>query len=180
MSLRKCPDCANDVSSSARSCPHCGRPFPRRAPSIELSGVLIIAVVCAGVLIWRLSTQYQGAGESAPAVAPETTIAQPTRADGGLTARIGYNKKLLLLRVENDDDFLWSNCQLSLDAQGVSSGYLRTLETIRPGLTDAALIELGDFVDGEGRKFDPATQPVTTLDVACETPRGQRAYGGRF
>ena len=27
MNLRKCPDCAHDVSSSAADCPHCGRPL---------------------------------------------------------------------------------------------------------------------------------------------------------
>jgi zinc-ribbon domain len=180
MSLRKCPDCGNDVSSSAPSCPHCGRPLRKSSPPIELSGVLIIAVVCAGVLIWRLSAQYQGSSEPPQAVAPETTIAQPTRTGAGLTAKIGYNKKLLLLRVENGDPFAWSNCELSLDAQGVSSGYMHTLDTINPGLTDAALIGLGEFIDGEGRKFDPATQQVATLDIACETPQGQRSYGGRF
>ncbi len=180
MSLRKCPDCGHDVSSNAPSCPHCGRPFRKSPPSIELSGVLIIAVVCAAVLAWRLSAQYQTAGEPAPAVAPETTIAQPTRTGAGLTARIGYNRKLLLLRIENGDSFAWSNCQLSLDARGISSGYVRSVETIRPGLTDAALIELGEFVDGDGHKFDPATEPVATLDITCDTPQGQRSYGGRF
>lgn len=178
--LRKCPDCGNDVSSSAVACPHCGRPFRKGSSPVELSGILIIAVVCAGALIWRLSTRSQGAAEPASAVAPETTFAQPVREGPGLTAHVGYNRKLLLFRVENGDAFAWSNCQLSLNAQGISSGYTHEIAAIRPGITDAALIESAEFVDGDGRHFDPATQQVATLDLACETPQGHRAYGGKF
>lgn len=180
MSLRKCPDCGNDVSSTAVACPHCGRPARKGSSPVELSGILIIAVVCAGGLIWHLSTQYQASTEPAQAVAPETRIAQPTRDGPGLTARIGYNRKLFLFRVENGDPFAWSNCQLSLNAQGISSGYARELAAIKPGITDAALIESAEFVDADGRHFDPATQQVDTLGIACETPQGQLAYGGKF
>ena len=178
--LRKCPDCGNDVSPSAVACPHCGRPFRKSSSPIELSGILIIAVVCAGALIWRLSSQYQGSTEPAQAVAPETAIAQPTREGPALSARIGYNRRLFLFRVENGDAFAWSNCQLSLNAQGVSSGYVREVPAIKPGITDAALLESAEFADGDGRHFDPATQQVATLDIACETPQGHLAYGGRF
>jgi hypothetical protein len=57
---------------------------------------------------------------------------------------------------------------------------MRDLKTIRPGITEAALVESAAFVDGDGRKFDPATQQVSTLDIACETPKGHRSYGGKF
>jgi hypothetical protein len=178
--LRKCPDCGNDVSSEATACPHCGRPFRKPSSRIELSSILIIAVVCAGVLIWRLTAHTQGTAAAPPAVAPETTIAQPTREGAALTATVGFNRRLLLFRIENGDAFAWTNCQLSLNAHGISSGYTRAVETIKPGITDAALVESADFVDGDGHKFDPATQQVATLEIACETPQGPRSYGGRF
>lgn len=111
---------------------------------------------------------------------PETAIAQPTHAGAALTATVGYNRKLLLFRVENGDRFPWTACQLSINVQGVSSGYTREVEAIRPGITEAALLPSAEFVDGDGRRFDPATQQVATLDIACETPRGRRSYGGRF
>lgn len=180
MSLRKCPDCGQDVSSAARACPHCGRPNRTGSSAVGLSGILIIAVVCAGVLIWRLSSQYEAPRDAARVLPPETTIAQPTRTGVALTATVGYNHKLLLFRVENGDRFAWTGCQLSLNAQGVSSGYTREVETIRPGITEAALLASAEFVDADGRRFDPATQQVVTLDIACETPQGRRAYGGRF
>jgi hypothetical protein len=178
VTLRKCPDCGQDVSSLAVACPHCGRPNRKSSP-IELSGVLIVAVVCAGALIWRLSS-HQAPGEAARAEAPETTIAQPARTGNGLTATVGYNRKLSLLRVENGDSFAWTKCELSINARGISSGHTRAVEAIRPGITEAALLESAEFVDGDGRKFDPATQQVTTLDLACETPKGRRSYGGKF
>lgn len=183
MSLRKCPDCGQDVSSLAVACPHCGRPTRRSSSPIELSGILIIAVVCAGVLIWRLSTRNEAPGDAAPAsgaMPPETTIAQPTRAGIGLAATVGYNRKLLLFRVQNGDTFAWRSCQLSLNAQGISSGYTRDVESIRPGITAAALLHSADFVDGDGHRFDPLTQQVATLDIACDTPQGHRTYQGKF
>lgn len=180
MSLRKCPDCGHDVSSAATACPHCGRPNRRSSSPVELSGILIIAVVCAAALIWRLSSRYQASGEPARAAAPQTTIAQPTRAGTGLAATIGYNRPLSLFRVENHDSFAWSSCQLSINAQGVSSGYTREVAVIRPGITEAALLASAEFLDADGRKFDPATQQVATLDIACQTPQGPRSYTGRF
>ena len=181
MSLRKCPDCGQDVSSTAVACPHCGRPNRRGSSPVEFSGILIIAVVCAGALIWRLSSQSQAPGEAARAMPPATTIAQPARTGtAGLAATIGYNRKLSLVRVQNGDPFAWTACQLSINAQGISSGYTHEVESIRPGITEAALLASGDFVDGDGRPFDPATVQLATLDIACETPRGRRSYWGKF
>ena len=157
------------------------RRSPRKPASpIELSGVLIIAAVCAGFLMWRLSMRQPDSPERPQAVASETTIAQPTRAGTGLSARVGYNSRLKLFRVENGDAFAWSSCQLSLNAAGISSGYTHALETIEPGITGAALIESAEFIDSEGHRFDAERQQVATLDVACQTPQGPRAYGGRF
>jgi hypothetical protein len=181
VSLRKCPDCGQDVSSAALACPHCGRPNRRTSSPIELSGILIIAVVCAAALLWRLSSQYQAPSEAARVSPPETMVAQPAARPGArLTATVGYNRTLFNLRVENGDPFAWTGCQLSLNAQGVSSGYTREVETIRPGLTEAALLASGDFADADGRRFDPAAQQVATLDIACETPQGRRSYAGKF
>lgn len=136
--------------------------------------------MCAAALIWRLSSQYQASGERARAVAPQTSIAQPARDGSGLAATIGYNRKLFLLRVQNGDSFDWTGCQLSINAQGVSSGYMRDVAAIRPGITEAALLASAEFVDGEGRGFDPATEEVATLAIVCQTPQGQRSYTGRF
>jgi len=180
VSLRKCPDCGQDVSSAAAACPHCGRPNRKIASPIGLSGILIVAVVCAGALIWRLSSQYEGARETARAIPPETTFAQPSRADEGLSATVGYNHKLYMFRVQNGDPYPWTNCQLSINAEGISSGYALEVATIRPGITDAALLESVEFVDGDGRRFEPAALQVTTLDISCETPKGHRSYGGKF
>jgi hypothetical protein len=180
MGLRQCPDCGHDVSSGAVACPHCGRPNRQAATPVELSGILIIAALCAGVLVWRLSLRYEAPRESAAAIPPETVIASPSRDPEGLRALVGYNRRLSLLRVENLDAFAWSHCQLSLNARGVSSGYTHDVESIRPGITEAALIESAEFLGDSGRRFDPATEPVASLEIACDTPQGTQSYAGRF
>ena len=179
MSLRKCPDCGQDVSSAALACPHCGRPNRTSSSAIGLSGIAAIVAVCAGLMIWRLGSREEAPEGPARAFPPATTIAQPA-SGGGLAATVGYNRKLLVLRVQNGDSFAWSNCELSINAQGISSGYTHPVATIRPGITTAAMVASAEFVDAEGHSFDPATQQVATLDVACETPQGQRSYQGRF
>ena len=181
MSLRKCIDCGQDVSSAALACPHCGRPNRRSSSPIELSVILVIAVLGAGVLLWRMSSHDQTPGDAAPAAMPPgTTVARPMRQGAGLAATIAFNRPLLLFRVENDDPFAWTGCQLSVNAQGISSGYTHEIETIRPGITEAAQLHSDEFVDGDGRSFDPGAQQLATLEISCETPNGRRSYAGRF
>lgn len=180
MSLLKCPDCGQDVSSSARACPHCGRPNRRPSSSIGLSGIAVITVIGAGVLLWRASSKSPPPVETATLSAPETSIALPSRLTEGLTASIGYNRKLALFRIENRDAFNWSHCQLSLNAHGMSSGYLHDVDSIGAGIAQAALIGGSEFSGEGGRHFDPAKETVATLDVACDTPQGPLTYGARF
>ena len=181
MSLRKCPDCGNGVSSSAPACPHCGRPRKKARLPIELVGVLGVAVICFVTLSWRTTLQDDTAGASAaPPASPQTSIARPYRhLERSLNALISYNRVLNLVRVENRDAFAWSNCQLTLNPRGIS-GYELEVTSIKPGLTDAALLQSSEFIDADGKKFDPSTTSVTTLDLSCESPHGHLYYGGKF
>lgn len=140
----------------------------------------MIAAVCAGVLLWRAGSRTPPPVETATVSAPETSIALPSRDTEGLNASIGYNRKLALFRIENRDAFSWSRCQLSLNAHGMSSGYLRDLDSIGAGIAQAALIGASEFSGEGGRHFDPATEAVAALDVACDTPKGPLSYGARF
>ena len=137
-------------------------------------------MICAGVLLWRLSSQSPPHTETAAPSAPETAFAQASRDREGLTANVSYNRTLALVRVENRDAFNWNHCQLSLNAHGVSSGYLHEVESIAPGVAQAALIGSADFIGETGRPFDAAREAVATLEVACDTPQGPLSYGGRF
>lgn len=181
MSLRKCPDCGNGVSSSARACPHCGRPRKKAHLPIELVGVLGVAVICFVALSWRTRLQDDTTSASAaPLVPPQTSIARQYRhIERSLNALISYNRVLNLLRVENRDAFTWTNCQVSLNSRGIS-GYELELISVKPGLTDAALLQSSEFIDADGKQFDPATNSVATLDLDCESPYGHLYYGGRF
>lgn len=180
MGLNKCPDCGHDVSTSARSCPNCGRPNRPTGASIGISGILIVAIACAGLLAWRLGSRNEPLRDRAAPTAPETLVARPARDREGLTVSVGFNRKLSVLRVENRDAFPWNHCLVSLNARGVSAGYTRDVEAIRPGITEAALLESAEFSGDNGRKFDPAVEAPTTLDIACDTPQGAQSYAGSF
>ncbi len=181
MSLRKCPDCGKDVSSSAPSCPHCGRPLRKSSLWAGLAGALVLVVTGVVILVRWSGSGSDASGEAvAPGTAPETIVAQPYRQlTRSLSASVGYNRTLYLLRIENRDGFPWSNCQLTLNSQGLT-GYELEVELIKPGLTEAALLQSAEFAAASGKKFDPAADKVATLDLDCETPQGRLYYGGRF
>jgi len=180
MALRKCPDCGHDLSTSARSCPHCGRPNRSASASIGIAGILGIAIVGAGVLVWHLSSRNEPLSESAHSVPPETIVARPAREPEGLSVAVGYNRKLSVLRIENRDAYAWSHCLLSLNAHGISAGYTRDVTSIRPGITEAALLESAEFTAENGRRFDPTAEVPATVDIACDTPQGAKSYAGKF
>jgi len=64
MPLQKCQDCGKDVSNSAKSCPHCGKPtresitvIKRKGSKFEAIGFILI--VC-GVLISYITSSLLG------------------------------------------------------------------------------------------------------------------------
>ena len=59
MPLVKCPDCGNNISPSAPSCPHCGRPqlppiIADARPTVakKKASPVLIALVILGAVIW--------------------------------------------------------------------------------------------------------------------------------
>jgi hypothetical protein len=149
--------------------------------SIEIAGGFSLAAIC--VVIWALdcvSHDEPARDTIAPTVPRETIVARPYRhLDSGLTAFVGYNRTLHLFRIENRDAFPWIHCQLTLNSHGLS-GYELAVDTIEPGLTDAALVQSAGFSDPDGKRFDTSTDQVATLDLDCETPQGRRVYRGTF
>jgi zinc ribbon protein len=181
VSLRECPDCGNNISRSARACPHCGRPGRKAHLPIELAGGLGLAVICILAFSWHFAWQDDTATAGVtPPAPPQTVIARPYRhLEQSLTALVSYNRTLKLLRVESQDGFPWTDCQLSLNSHRIS-GYDLGVKSIEPGLTDAALLRSAEFVDPDGKTFDPSTSSVATLDLDCASPHGRLYYGGKF
>jgi hypothetical protein len=117
------------------------------------------------------------AAERAPSASPPTQAAP--RANPELAGEIGFSHAQSVFRVENRDTFEWSNCQFILNAHGTTPAYTLGVASVKPGLEQTAVLKAGDFSDTAGRKFDPATDRVTTLDFVCDTPQG-RLPGKQF
>ena len=166
--------------ASASVCPHCGRPSKKSRLPLEIAACAAAAIICVISLGLWSGTHEDAPREIAPAKVSETVIAHSYRMlERGLTASIGYNRSLHVFRIENRDTFPWTSCLLSLNSQGVSSLKLE-VDTIKAGLTEAVLLQSTEFIDNDGRKFDPTTSDVARLDLDCETPDGHRYYGGEF
>src|SRR5215469_12609158 len=130
------------VSSSAPTCSRCSRPRKRSRVPIGIAAGLSFGVLCIVALAWQSGWDDEAArGSAAPVTDPQTAIARPQRQlTQSLDAFIGYNRPLHLFRVENRDAFPWTHCELSLNSHGIS-GYDLEIESIKPGLTDAALLQ---------------------------------------
>ncbi|WP_407645855.1 zinc-ribbon domain-containing protein [Halomonas salipaludis] len=53
MSLAKCRSCEKEVSTTARQCPHCGRPSPSTSPWTMII-IYILTVVIMGFVFLML------------------------------------------------------------------------------------------------------------------------------
>src|SRR5437588_2500989 len=138
--------------SSARICPHCGRPKKSRLPFEIAAGAAVAILGVVALALWA-GTHDETPRDNAPSKARETVIAHPYRVlERSLTASIGYNRSLQVLRIENRDTFPCTSCLLSLNSHGISSLKLE-VDTITSGLTEAALIQSTQFGDGYGKKF---------------------------
>ena len=162
-------------------CPHCGRLRKKSALPLEFGAGFGLAVLFMLALSWR--SNWQDHGPSAIVTPPspqETVTARPYRhLEHSLTASVSYNRTLHIFRVENRDAFTWTDCQVSLNNHGIS-GYDLAVESIKPGLTDATLLQSTAFINPDGKQFDSATESVATFDLDCESPHGRLYYGGKF
>lgn len=57
-------------------------------------------------------------------------------------------------------------------------GWTQEVARIEPGEEVAG--GLLAFTDSEGRRFDPSTHVVQSVDIWCETPSGEALYAGTF
>lgn len=164
-----------------RTCPQCGRLRKKSALPLEFAAGFGLAVLCMLALSWRSDSQGRAAvAIVTPSSLHGTEIARPYRdLERSLTASIGYNRTLHVFRVENRDAFAWTDCHVGLNIHGLS-GYDLAVKSIKPGLANAPLLQSTEFVDPDGKEFDPATESVTTLDLDCESPQGRSYYGGKF
>lgn len=72
MALIKCRECKQDVSDTAKKCPHCGIANPKRAQIGTIPGLIII-----GVAIWGLSKLFVDGAPSASVGRPASASAAP-------------------------------------------------------------------------------------------------------
>ena len=132
-----------------------------------LAALLVVLLACSG---------HQSAAPAAVRAAPASPSppSQPARRpDPQLSAEIGFSDAQSVFRVENRDDFDWSNCQFVLKTHGATPGYTLGVAGVKSGFKETAMLRAGDFTDATGRKFDVAAGRVATLDFACDTPQGR-------
>lgn len=59
MSLKKCPECGEPVSSSAAACPKCGKPVKKGLSGCVVALLIVIGIAAAIVIIGLFTVQQQ-------------------------------------------------------------------------------------------------------------------------
>ncbi len=108
MALKKCPECARDISTTAKSCPNCGYTSKKKSGCLPFLGYSVLIVVGLGILGALISphkVKLKNISEatkplSKPAVENEkSTIKFVENADGnykqGESLRVGYTSYLV-------------------------------------------------------------------------------------
>jgi hypothetical protein len=87
MSLKKCKECGNEVSSMATSCPKCGSPVTQKTRVVASCCALAILVPVVLVIVVALLNTNRGARAPGPASGDSSTVTA-----GGDPAVVGTHK----------------------------------------------------------------------------------------
>ncbi len=174
MALIECPDCKEQVSSDAPSCPKCGKPMPgkKSPPAMSLVGKI-------GTTILMIFLCLLGLGMCKDAITPDAKPkADVASADKKPTPTprpeviLKPNVRYMLgnITVTNENDFDWTDVELELNSGTFSSGYKLNVPVI-PARGSAAYL-VTQFCKSDGLKFNPQAFKPVKMSIDCKTKNG--------
>lgn len=164
MALKPCRECKKEVSTDAKTCPHCGVSNPTVAAKDQVAGAVGVVVIL-GIL--SVAAMWCFGGDSGSS---DRQAATP------LSATVRFTGTQL--QVTNRDDFPWTDCRLEINPGIVRGGWSASAARIGPGETVSGGVMT--FTRSGGERFNPLTHQVESASVACNTPHGRRYWNGSF
>lgn len=166
MAIIKCRECGQDVSSQARTCPHCGIAMPsnRVEPRRVASVVIIIIAVFIFILVKHTNESRRTHAYQAPT--PASTPA-PTRTPFNINAAVSYRN--LEFKITNQDDFSWHNVRVR-----INDVYEKNVGTI--WAKTSITVPAPQFVKSDGERFDPFRYQPLSVAIRAENSAGFRDY----
>jgi hypothetical protein len=144
--------------------------------ALKPAEVVVYLIVAVGVIAYFATRTPAAPTSKAPVKSAESAPIE----EKALSAAITFNGAFDTFHIENQDSFPWSNCEFDLNPHGLSSGFSIDVAKITPGAEHAVAIEVTEFADGEGKRFDPVTHKVVAIVAQCDTPEGRRYFSGSF
>jgi hypothetical protein len=80
MPLAKCPDCGNEISPSAPSCPHCGRPKTAVAPTKKGMSRVTLTVLIVIAFVYAMSVAQKSDNKSPASATSNSAPSSTTQA----------------------------------------------------------------------------------------------------
>ena len=80
--------------------------------------------------------------------------------------------------ITNNDSFEWRNIKLEINSKILKSGYKLTAYIMTAGQTYT--VGAMQFAKSDGTRFNPFSMKVQSIDIYCDTPKGEASYHGSW
>jgi hypothetical protein len=153
MSLIKCKECGEEISSKADKCPKCGNPIKKKSNS----GCLFLFIVIAAILFWGLLLSDSSGYSGKPNSTSKAPASPPTTAE--------IRKTITTLYITNTNDFAWVNPKIYVN--GIVGGYRYTWQGTVQSMEQ---LEIGllNFTKRNGARLQPLQTDVKEIMVAVD------------
>lgn len=174
MALVPCRECGQQVSTEAKTCPHCGvadpagKPTPARPPSATPAptGSSAVEKGCLGCLgLFIVLVIIGSLGKSSGSGGSSSSILD-------LNARVQFDGTQF--HINNLNSFSWTDCKIE-----VNDDYEYHADRI-PGGTETTIGAMR-FTKSDGERFNPFAKAAKKMFIWCHQPDGKNAsWGGRW
>lgn len=183
MATMKCSKCKKQIT--AHPCVFCSGKSAQSSPDAVIAIGLVTFMILG--LVWMVSGGSGNGGGSGGAGGFRGTggfggsgrsevVRPPVNEEIDLGARV--QRSDLQLRITNLDSFVWTDCEIILNAGILRSGFSQQVGPIKAG--GAVKWLLMDFTRPSGERFDPLAVVVTDVILTCDTARGPGVHYAAF
>ena len=134
MSLKKCKECGNEVSTKAKNCPKCGAPVKTNVSCLGAIGIIILVFIVIGIIVSNQSVDNSQVNQNTPQtkqnnpqINPKKTSIPKANSKNSNVPRRGlkvikfdwetgeYGSRSLVGKVKNDSDKQYSYVQVEFN-----------------------------------------------------------------
>ncbi len=196
MALKPCRECGEDVSTEAKTCPHCGVKKPiLKSDSQKMTKILIwlfmITIIAVGIVaIISLSRTDENIDETELTMTERARLqalsarmelrdsihnaeeVNPPSESRSLSARVVQIGTSTFISIYNDDTFDWIAPQIVINPplEGGGFKHSKLVERLRAG--ESLAVYYKDLVNNDGVLFNGQVHDLSSIAIECSKSSG--------